>query len=172
MMVPVGDERAPDFVNRLLRTNFDIMNDLGPEVSIRGDARAGMSAALTRQTCARARAPSTLSRPQVLKPFNQDVVQPRGLLAVLAQATLRDPLNIPLLVLALGPVELASWLGHFAAMLAFDAAHHALGPRARRFADELAAQGDAKRAFRLRRLAEQWEYGSGQDYVLTLPGDS
>ena len=60
-----GDARAPDFVNRLLRTNFAIMDDLGP---------------------------------RVLKPFNQDVVQPRGLLAVLAQATLRDPLNIPKLV--------------------------------------------------------------------------
>jgi hypothetical protein len=55
-------------------------------------------------------------------------------------------------------------------MLAFDAAHHALVPRVRRLADELAAGGDAKRAFRLRCLAEQWEFGSGQDYVLTLPG--
>ena len=50
----------------------------------------------------------------------------RGLLAVLAQATLRDPLNIPKLVLALGPAELASWLGHFGAMLAFDAAQYGL----------------------------------------------
>ena len=138
MMVPVGDERAPDFVNRLLRTNFAIMRDLGPAV---------------------------------LKPFNQDVVQPRGLLAVLAQATPRAPLSTPPLVLALGPAELASWLGHFGAMLAFDAAHHALGARARAYADAVEAD-EPKRAFRLRRLAEQWEFGSGQDYVLTLPGDS
>ena len=71
-------------------------------------------------------------------------------------------------MLALGPAELASWLGHFGAMLAFDAAHHWLGPRVRRLADEL-ERDEPKRAFRLRRLAEQWEFGSGQDYKLTLP---
>ena len=54
------------FVNRLLRTNFDAMNDLGDEV---------------------------------LRPFLQDVVQFKGLARTLLQATARDPLFIPQVVI-------------------------------------------------------------------------
>uniref|UniRef100_A0A7S2PJ42 Squalene monooxygenase n=1 Tax=Zooxanthella nutricula TaxID=1333877 RepID=A0A7S2PJ42_9DINO len=133
MMVPIGDQRPADFVNRLLRTNFQIMSDLGPEV---------------------------------LKPFNQDVVQPRPLSRVLVEAVKRDPLNTPLLVYHIGPLLLADWLSHFSAMLAFDLAHHALGPAVRAAAASLEEAGDGRAAFRLRRLAEQWEFGSGQDYKL------
>jgi len=133
MMVPIGDKRPTDFVNRLLRTNFQIMSDLGPEV---------------------------------LKPFNQDVVQPRQLARVLFEAVRRDPLNTPQLVYHIGPQMLADWLGHMGAMFAFDAAHHVLGGSLREQAAGLEEAGDHKAAFRLRRLAEQWEYGSGQDYVL------
>ena len=94
----------------------------------------------------------------VLRPFNQDVVQPRGLLRVLALATVRDPLNIPVLLYHIGPAELADWLRHVAAMLAYDALHHACGARVR-----AAAPPDA-RGFALRRLADAWEFGSGMDY--------
>lgn len=133
MMVPIGDTRPANFVNRLLRTNFKIMEDLGPEF---------------------------------LKPFNQDVIQPRALLQVLAQAVVRDPLNIPLLVYHIGPEMLIDWLGHMASMFAFDLAHNTLGSPLRSYADKLAADGEHKEAFRLRRLADQWEFGSGQDYEL------
>ena len=64
-----------------------------------------------------------------------------------------------------GLEELAEWLGHFANMLAYDALHHALGKPLRDFADRRAGlfPGD-KLAFRARRLADAWEYGSGMDY--------
>jgi len=133
MMVPIGDRRPGNFVNRLLRTNFQIMSDLGPEV---------------------------------LKPFNQDVIQPRQLARVLVEAVRRDPLNTPQLVYHIGPPMLADWLGHMVSMFAFDAAHHVLGGTVKEQAAKLEEAGDHKEAFRLRRLAEQWEYGSGQDYEL------
>ncbi|KAJ8600452.1 hypothetical protein CTAYLR_001438 [Chrysophaeum taylorii] len=84
-VVPVTSSRPANFVNRLMRLNYDNMKDLGNDV---------------------------------LRPFNQDVVQPRGLLKVLALATLRDPINIPNLLYYIGPRELADWLRHFLAMLA------------------------------------------------------
>ena len=97
----------------------------------------------------------------VLRPFNQDVVQPRALLRVLALATVKDPLNIPVLLFYIGPRELAEWLGHFGAMLVYDLLHHALGEPVRGWADRLP---DARNAYRLRRLADAWEYGAGMDY--------
>jgi hypothetical protein len=97
----------------------------------------------------------------VLRPFNQDVVQPRALLRVLLLATVRDPLNIPVLLFYIGPKELAEWLGHFGAMLVYDLLHHALGGPVRGYADRLP---DARNAYRLRRLADAWEYGAGMDY--------
>ncbi|KAH8064687.1 hypothetical protein JL722_1566 [Aureococcus anophagefferens] len=96
----------------------------------------------------------------VLRPFNQDVVQPRALLRVLALATAREPLNIPALLFYIGPKELAEWLGHFGAMLVYDLLHHALGAPVRAWADRLP---DARNAYRLRRLADAWEYGAGMD---------
>jgi len=97
----------------------------------------------------------------VLRPFNQDVVQPRALLKVLGLATLRDPLNIPVLLFWVGAPELIEWLGHFGAMLAYDAAHYALGPHVRAYSHRLP---DQKQGYALRRLADAWEYGCGQDY--------
>ena len=98
----------------------------------------------------------------VLRPFNQDVVQPRALLRVLGLATVRDPLNIPQLLRWIGPAELAEWLGHFGLMLAYDALHGAgVGQAVRAYAPRLP---DKRHGFALRRLAEAWEYGSGQDY--------
>lgn len=133
MMVPVGDKRPKGFVNRLLRTNFQIMSDLGLEV---------------------------------LKPFNQDVIQPRPLGRVLMEAVARDPLNIPLLVQHIGPVALADWMVHMGAMVSFDLAHHLLGEPLRLAAARLDESGEKRTAFRLRRLADQWEFGAGQDYKI------
>jgi len=96
----------------------------------------------------------------VLRPFNQDVVQPRGLLAVLALATVRDPLNIPVLLFYIGPRELADWLAHVAAMLVYDALHNFAGPPARAASRAL----PGRRGFALRRAADAWEYGAGMDY--------
>ena len=97
----------------------------------------------------------------VLRPFNQDVVQPRALLRVLALATVKDPLNIPVLLFYIGPKELAEWLGHFGMMFVYDAAHHIMGDRVRAYSHRLP---DQKQGFALRRLADAWEYGSGMDY--------
>ena len=97
----------------------------------------------------------------VLRPFNQDVVQPRALLQVLGLATVRDPLNIPILCYWIGPRELVEWLGHFGMMLVYDAAHHIMGDRVRAYSHRLP---DQKQGFALRRLADAWEYGSGMDY--------
>ena len=97
----------------------------------------------------------------VLRPFNQDVVQPRALLQVLGLATVRDPLNIPILCYWIGPRELVEWLGHFAMMLLYDGAHHIMGDRVRAYSHRLP---DQKQGFALRRLADAWEYGSGMDY--------
>jgi 2-polyprenyl-6-methoxyphenol hydroxylase-like FAD-dependent oxidoreductase len=97
----------------------------------------------------------------VLRPFNQDVVQPRALLKVLGLATLRDPLNILPLCYWIGPQELVEWLGHFGMMLLYDGAHHVLGDRVRAYSHRLP---DQKQGFALRRLADAWEYGSGMDY--------
>eukprot|EP00931_Biecheleriopsis_adriatica_P024467 TRINITY_DN15238_c0_g1_i1.p1 TRINITY_DN15238_c0_g1~~TRINITY_DN15238_c0_g1_i1.p1 ORF type:complete len:718 (-),score=152.99 TRINITY_DN15238_c0_g1_i1:133-2259(-) len=133
MMVPLGDQRPQNFVNRLLRTNFQIMSDFGPEI---------------------------------LKPFNQDVVQPRALGRVLLEATRRDPWNIPQLCYYIGPQLLLEWLGHMTAMFAFDFAHNFLSEPLLAYAAQLEKGGDRKSAFRLKRLAEQWEFGSGQDYEL------
>ena len=101
----------------------------------------------------------------VMRPFNQDVTQPIGLAKVLALATLRDPLNIPQLLFYIGPFELADWLRHFAAMFAYDIAHRLLGPGLISLADGDLGDNQPKLAFRLRRLADAWEYGSGNDYA-------
>ena len=126
-VVPLDKKRPPNFVNRLMRTNYDNMRDLGDDV---------------------------------LRPFNQDVVQPGGLARVLALATIRDPLNIPALLYYVGPAEIAEWTFHFAAMGAYAAAHTILGKPARALANVC----PPRQAFALRRLADAWEYGSGADY--------
>lgn len=134
MMVPIGSGRSSDFVNRLLNTNFQIMEDLGREV---------------------------------LRPFNQDVVRPVGLLRVLSEAFLRDPLNIAPLVYHLGPLTLLDWLRHMLNMVAYYALYKGLAAPLRAYADGLWEQGDAKKkktAFKIRRTVEAWEYGSGEDY--------
>lgn len=141
-VVPSNGKRPADFVNRLMALNYKNMEDLG-------DA--------------------------VLRPFNQDVVQPVGLLKVLALATVRDPANIPQLLYHIGPLELADWLRHFANMLAYDALHRTVGePIIRRLSSP---SGDhetthQRLAFKLNRLADAWEYGSGNDYVLDGHADS
>uniref|UniRef100_A0A7S1XVK9 Squalene monooxygenase n=3 Tax=Phaeomonas parva TaxID=124430 RepID=A0A7S1XVK9_9STRA len=135
MMTPIGSRRPSDFVNRLLRTNFGIMDDLGREI---------------------------------LRPFNQDVVRPIGLLQVLAQAMVRDPLNTPGLLYHLGPLTVLDWMGHFGAMFAYLALYKGLAGPLRSYADSLWASEkaeDKKTAFKIRRLVEAWEYGSGEDYT-------
>ena len=156
----VPASRPPEFINRLMRLNYRNMRDLGDDV---------------------------------LRPFNQDVTQPMGLLKVLGLATIRDPANIPNLIRYVGIFELADWLRHFFNMFAYDTAHKLFGQRLRDKADDLFAtfedadfhnnnnnkkprspdeekevlllrQDTLKLAFKLRRLADAWEYGSGNDY--------
>merc|ERR1712107_45531 len=102
---------------------------------------------------------------EVLKPFNQDVIQPRALLRVLLIQVWRDPLNLPTLLLSLGPGELVPWIGHFKIM-------EELGDEVLKPFNQDAIQPRALlrvlliQVWRdpLRRLGEQWEFGSGQDY--------
>ncbi|KAH8049437.1 hypothetical protein JL722_11969 [Aureococcus anophagefferens] len=95
----------------------------------------------------------------VLRPFNQDVVQPRALLRVLALATARDPLNIPALLFYIGPKSCGG--SATSGPCSSTTLHHALGAPVRAWADRLP---DARNAYRLRRLADAWEYGAGMDY--------
>lgn len=131
MVVPVGSTRPKDFVNRLMRETFQVMDDLGDDV---------------------------------LRPFNQDVVRPGGLTQVLGTVVSRDPFNIPQLAYHLGPSQLVDWIGHYGNMWLYAGLHHNASGPLREVANQLEGLGEKRRAFRLRRLADAWEFGSGEDY--------
>ena len=88
----------------------------------------------------------------VLRPFNQDVVQPRALLKVLGLATLRDPLNILPLCYWIGPSELIEWLGHFGMMLCTTA-------RTRSWGREC---GRTRIDCQIKSRASHWRYGASR----------
>lgn len=95
-----------------------------------------------------------------LKPFLQDVVQFVPLARTLLGVTFQAPLSIPPLLLHVGLGPLVSWLGHFAAMGAYTAAHHLLRDPLLAALPALSPQD----RFKARRLLEAWEVGSGLDY--------
>ncbi|CAN0154810.1 unnamed protein product, partial [Scytosiphon promiscuus] len=96
----------------------------------------------------------------VLKPFLQDVVQFGPLARVLAGVTLDAPLSIPPLLLHVGILPLADWIGHFFSMGLYSLLHRLAGPRLRKRLPKMSKQD----RYRSSRLLDAWEYGSGSDY--------
>lgn len=73
----------------------------------------------------------------------------------------RDPGFVPQLIAHIGIGPLAEWLGHVGALGAYTALHKAASPAVE---GRLVPSLTAREAFRARRLAEAWQYGSGMDY--------
>ncbi|CAM9859710.1 unnamed protein product [Ectocarpus sp. 4 AP-2014] len=104
----------------------------------------------------------------VLKPFLQDVVQFGPLARVLAGVTLDAPLSIPPLLLHVGIVPLADWIGHFFSMGLYSALHRLAGPWLRKRLPKMSKED----RYRSSRLLDAWEYGSGSDYRYEGPGST
>lgn len=100
----------------------------------------------------------------VMKPFLQDVIQFGPLMVTLAQQVVGDPTMVPRLLAHVGPEAMLDWMGHAGALGMYTAFDASVGPLVNKMAnsDELAPRA----RFQLRRLAEAWRYGSGQDYKL------
>ena len=99
-----------------------------------------------------------------MMPFLQDVVQFGSLGSILARQIATDPLFVPVILRNLEPAVLLDWIQHFSAMGGYQALHSSVAPGLKSFADSLPE--DSKQRYRLRRLLEAWEYGSGMDFHL------
>lgn len=75
----------------------------------------------------------------------------------------QDPLFVPALMGHVGPVALADWMSHVGNLGAYTALNATAAPSLRALAERLP---DAKQRFRLRRMLDAWEFGSGADYKL------
>lgn len=130
MSVRMGASVDSKFVNRLLATNFQVMDDMGINT---------------------------------IKPFLQDVVRIDGLVSSLAGSFKADPTFMPQIVSHVGIPTLVNWMGHVTSMGFYTACHTIVSPVLSSFVDKME---NKREQFRLRRLMEAWEYGSGCDYVL------
>jgi hypothetical protein len=130
MSVRLGQDVDPKFVNRLLATNFEVMDKMGLDT---------------------------------MKPFLQDVVRVDGLVGSLAGSFVADPFFMPAIVSHVGIPTLVDWLGHVGNMALYTLYHNAVTPIISPFVDKM----DNKREqFKMRRMMEAWEFGSGGDYIL------
>ena len=100
--------------------------------------------------------------PWALRPFLQDVVQFGPLGLTLGKMMLGDPAFTLVILRELGPGPVLEWLGHFLALGLYAGLHRAAGGPLARAAPAL----PPPLRFRLRRLLEAWEFGSGSDYRL------
>jgi hypothetical protein len=128
MSVKMGKNVDPKFVNRLLATNFKVMDDMGPKT---------------------------------MRPFLQDVVRFDGLVSSLAGSFVADPTFMPKIVSTVGIPELVKWMGHVGNMGLYSLLDSTASPLV-----ESVAEGkvDPRERFKLKRLTEQWKWGSGNDY--------
>jgi flavin-dependent dehydrogenase len=100
----------------------------------------------------------------VLKPFLQDVVQFGPLFRTLAGMILGDPLFGVAVLLQVGPLAVLEWTRHFIALGMYDLLH-----KVARAPLESSAELpwlSARQRFLLQCKVKEWEYGSGNDYVL------
>jgi hypothetical protein len=102
----------------------------------------------------------------VLKPFLQDVPTVSALAGTIGGMMLDSPLAMPGLLARMGPVAVAEWSAHMAAMASYTAADLVLGEPLRVLADSLAP----RERHRLLCQVEAWKFGSGLDYTLDDPG--
>ncbi|CAL5219975.1 g1912 [Coccomyxa viridis] len=96
----------------------------------------------------------------VLKPFLQDVVQFGPMGKTLFGQVLDDPGFVPQIFGHVGIPPMLDWVRHFAAL----GSYTFLDKVGRPVLDNMAKGSDAKRQYRLRRLADAWRYGSGSDF--------
>ncbi|GAX73571.1 hypothetical protein CEUSTIGMA_g1022.t1 [Chlamydomonas eustigma] len=109
---------------------------------------------------------SKLGEP-VMKPFLQDVIQFQPLLQTMAAQMVQDPLSIPQLLAHVGPGPLADWIRHVAGLGAFSTLYQIASTLGLDHPNSgLSGQLSPELRFRLNRLLESWEYGSGKDYKL------
>lgn len=130
MSVRIGQQVDSKFVNRLLATNFQVMDDMGIDT---------------------------------IKPFLQDVVRVDGLVGSLAGSFRADPFFMPQIVSHVGIPTLVEWLGHVSNMGLYTICHNAVTPVLAPFVERME---NKREQFKLRRLMEAWEFGSGADYIL------
>lgn len=98
----------------------------------------------------------------VMRPFLQDVLRVDGLLLTIGGLMLRAPLVSLEIVARLGPLAIADWFFHFAAMSAYSAlASTAVRPLITGAAESAETP---KEAYAVKRRLEGWQYGSGLDY--------
>ena len=99
-----------------------------------------------------------------IKPFLQDVVRVNGLVGrSLAGSFKADPFFMPQIVSHVGLPTLVNWLGHVGNMGVYTVCHNLVTPVIRPFVDRM---DNERERFKIRRLMEAWEFGSGVDYIL------
>lgn len=138
------DVPPADFVNRLLRTNFDIMHDLGDPVMrpflqdvvqfgplLRTLLQATVWTAFPRRPSPRSVCLRIcLSFWPSHCPFSLPKQPPLlTRLHVSRGPQVRDPIFIPRILQHVGLFSMADWLGHFTAMGLYSLLHHTLGSR-------------------------------------------
>jgi len=102
----------------------------------------------------------------VLRPFLQDVLRVDGLALTIGGLMLTSPVTAVEIVLRLGPLAIADWSLHFAAMCAFTIV---AAPASQAAIAAAADKAPPARAFALRRWAEACKYGSGLDFEQEQP---
>ena len=103
--------------------------------------------------------------PSVMLPFLQDTLRVDGLVATIGGLMLSSPVVAIEILVRLGPLPLADWFFHFAAMTA----GAAIGSdQSRALSRALAPSLPPAQRFALERTIDGWQYGSGMDYAPPL----
>lgn len=103
----------------------------------------------------------TCSRAPFSADAAQDVIQFSPLMATMAQQLSGDPRLVPQLLRHVGVMPMADWLRHVSAL----GLYSALNSTARPLIESAAMNETPKERYKLRRLLDALEYGSGGDYV-------
>jgi len=99
----------------------------------------------------------------VSRPFLQDVLQFKGLLATLVKAAGQDLLTPFKIVPHVGVPAMGDFLFHFAGMCCYTVLHHSVGKSVVPIIADSPLCGPETR-YQLRRQAEAWKFGAGLDY--------
>jgi len=102
----------------------------------------------------------------VMRPFLQDVLRPDSLVQTIGGLMLSSPAVAVEILIRLGPIPLADWFLHFAAMVGGAVA---ASEPSRGLAKRIAASLPPADAFALERRVQGWQFGSGMDYVPKQP---
>lgn len=102
-------------------------------------------------------------KPEILKPFLQDVIQAGPLTETLVHVMKENPFFVPVILYRVGLAALADWLLHYIALVAYTIA----SKQADRYTmSEFIEKNiqDPRSKFIARRALERWTYGSGLDH--------